>query len=66
MVKIAFFFTIFGDPRMAVSVTWAALLAAAPVVELQPLLAAVSRQLQHSPHWAGQRGGNGDGDGVMQ
>lgn len=38
---------------MAVSVTWAALLAAAPVVELQPLLAAVSRQLQHSPHWAG-------------
>ena len=51
---------------MAVSVTWAALLAAAPVVELQPLLAAVSRQLQHSPHWAGQRGGNGDGDGVMQ
>lgn len=57
-------FTIFygcGDPRMAVSVTWAALLAAAAVVELQPILAAVSRQLQHSPHWAGQRGGNGHG-----
>ncbi len=40
--------------RMAVSVTWAALLAAASVVELQPILAAVSRQLQHSPHWSGQ------------
>jgi len=38
---------------MAVSVTWAALLAAASVVELQPILAAVSRQLQHSPHWSG-------------
>ena len=55
------FFTIFLQPRMAVSVTWAALLAAAAVVELQPILAAVSRQLQHSPHWAGQRGGNGHG-----
>ena len=35
----------------AVSITWAALLSAASVVELQPLLAAVSRQLQHSSLW---------------
>lgn len=35
----------------AVSITWAALLSAASVVELQPLLAAVSRQLQHASLW---------------
>ncbi|CAE8631211.1 unnamed protein product [Polarella glacialis] len=40
---------------MATSVTWAALLAAASVAELQPLLAAVSRQLQHSPAWVQHR-----------
>lgn len=36
---------------LAVSVTWAGLLGAASCVELQPLLAAVSRQLQHCPCW---------------
>eukprot|EP00933_Yihiella_yeosuensis_P035892 TRINITY_DN29545_c0_g1_i1.p1 TRINITY_DN29545_c0_g1~~TRINITY_DN29545_c0_g1_i1.p1 ORF type:complete len:829 (-),score=171.41 TRINITY_DN29545_c0_g1_i1:59-2506(-) len=37
---------------LAVSVTWAALLASASVVELQPLIAVVSRQLQHAPQWS--------------
>eukprot|EP00438_Fugacium_kawagutii_P025759 Skav221055 [mRNA] locus=scaffold1448:392601:409746:+ [translate_table: standard] len=34
--------------RKAVQVTWAALLAAASITELQPILAAVSQKLQHS------------------
>ncbi|CAK9031127.1 Glutathione S-transferase 1 [Durusdinium trenchii] len=38
----------------AVALTWAALLGAASVTELQPLLAAVSRQLQHAQPWAQQ------------
>ncbi|CAJ1453500.1 unnamed protein product [Effrenium voratum] len=37
----------------AIAVVWAALLSSASVVELQPLLAAISRQLQHAPQFEG-------------
>eukprot|EP00931_Biecheleriopsis_adriatica_P003891 TRINITY_DN105642_c0_g1_i1.p1 TRINITY_DN105642_c0_g1~~TRINITY_DN105642_c0_g1_i1.p1 ORF type:complete len:825 (+),score=138.53 TRINITY_DN105642_c0_g1_i1:304-2475(+) len=37
---------------MLVSLAWAALLGSASIVELQPLLAAVSRQLQHTHQWS--------------
>mmetsp|Transcript_675 Transcript_675/g.2123 ORF Transcript_675/g.2123 Transcript_675/m.2123 type:complete len:837 (+) Transcript_675:95-2605(+) len=36
---------------LAAKAVWAALLAASTNQELQPLLAAVSRQLQHAPQW---------------